>query len=209
MIILASASPRRQELLQQIGCAFQVVVSHAEEEKGQHIDPEELVQGNAHRKAAAVAAGHPEQPVLGADTVVALDGHIYGKPRNADEACQMLARLSGRTHRVSTGIALVWKDTCWRAVETTEVTFAPMSAAEIAAYAATGEPLDKAGAYAVQGRAAAFIEGIRGSYSNVVGLPLHCLCMLARKAGIDLYGDDGKGSSTDGTAARETADKRP
>ncbi len=196
MIILASASPRRQELLQQLGCKFMVVVSDAVEEKGQLLTPEDLVARNAHLKAAAVSASHPKLPVLGADTVVSLGGHIYGKPRDEAEARQMLACFSGRQHRVSTGIAFVWGSRCWQAVETTEVDFASLSTAEIAAYAASPEPLDKAGAYAIQGRAAAFIEGIHGSYSNVVGLPLHRLCVLARKAGIDLYGDDGTGSAS-------------
>ncbi len=195
MIILASASPRRRELLEQIGAEFRVEVSDAEEISRQDISPVELVMKNAHLKAAAVAKLYPDVPVLGADTVVSLDENIYGKPRDRKQAEEMLQRLSGRTHQVSTGIALVWQNRLWQACETTEVSFAPLSTAEISRYVESGEPADKAGAYGIQGRGAVFIEQIRGSYSNVVGLPLHCLYGLARKAGIDLYGN-GEGSSS-------------
>lgn len=195
MIILASASPRRRDLLNQIGCSFKVVTSDAEELSGNELTPEELAAGNSHLKAAAVAAMYPDIPVLGADTVVSLDGHIYGKPRDKEHAKEMLSILSGRKHQVTTGITLLWKGQSWQAKETTEVVFSPLSTAQIEAYVATGEPADKAGAYGIQGAGAVFIEGIRGSYSNVVGLPLHCLDGLARKAGIDLYGN-GEGSSS-------------
>lgn len=194
MFILASASPRRRELLEQIGCCFKIEVSDAEEASGGGMTPAGLVMKNAHLKAAVVAASHPELPVLGADTVVSLDGNIYGKPRDKEHAREMLTRFSGRAHQVTTGIALVWQERLWQAYETTEVFFAPLSAASIARYIETGEPADKAGAYGIQGRAAVFIEKIRGSYSNVVGLPLHCLDGLAKKAGIDLYGN-GEGAS--------------
>lgn len=195
MIILASASPRRRELLEQIGCKFEVITSNADEITDAGLEPHQLVVENAHLKAAAVAAEHPEYPVLGSDTVVSLDGHIYGKPRDKEHAREMLKAFSGRTHQVITGIVLAWKGKFWQAWETTEVVFSPLSADQIDAYIATGEPADKAGAYAIQGRAAVFVDGIRGSYSNVVGLPLHCLDGLARKAGIDLY-DNGEGSSS-------------
>lgn len=194
MIVLASASPRRKELLEQIGCRCRVEASHAEEVSGQGLLPSETVMKNAHVKAAEVAARYPNLPVLGADTVVSLDDDIFGKPKDKEQAREMLTRLSGRTHKVSTGIALVWNNHLWQAYETTEVDFAPLSLAEIDRYIATGEPADKAGAYGIQGRAAVFIEQIRGSYSNVVGLPLHCLYSLAQKAGIDLYGN-GEGPS--------------
>ena len=193
MIILASASPRRRELLEQIGCCFRVVVSEAEEKMSQELSLQELVLHNAGLKARAAAVLEPELPVLGADTVVSLDGHIYGKPEDTNEAVQMLRSLSGRTHEVSTGIAFVKDGRLWQAVETTRVSFAELSEEEIVRYAECGEPDDKAGAYAIQGRAAVFIEGIHGSYSNVVGLPLHCVAALAIKAGINLYDDYGKG----------------
>ena len=195
MIILASASPRRRELLEQIGCQFQIEVSDAEELKGEDIEPDKLVMENAHLKAAAVAKSYPDIPVLGADTVVSLDGKIFGKPRDEEQARTMLQSLSGGLHHVSTGIALMWQGKLWQACETTEVVFAPLTTADISRYIASGEPADKAGAYGIQGRGAVFIKEIRGSYSNVVGLPLHCLSRLAAKAGIDLYGN-GKGSSS-------------
>ena len=194
MFILASASPRRKELLEQIGCCFRIETADTEEAGGEGMTPSELVMKNAHLKAAAAAALHPDIPVLGADTVVSLDGNIYGKPRDREHAIEMLTSFSGRAHQVMTGIALAWKGRIWQAYETTEVVFAPLSAASITRYVDTGEPADKAGAYGIQGRAAVFVEQIRGSYSNVVGLPLHCLDGLARKAGIDLYGN-GEGTA--------------
>ena len=194
MFILASASPRRKELLEQIGCCFRIETADTEEASGEGMTPSELVMKNAHLKAAAVAALHPDIPVLGADTVVSLDGNIYGKPRDREHAIEMLTSFSGRAHQVMTGIALAWQGRIWQAYETTEVVFAPLSAASITRYVDTGEPADKAGAYGIQGRAAVFVEQIRGSYSNVVGLPLHCLDGLARKAGIDLYGN-GEGTA--------------
>ena len=193
MIILASGSPRRKELLEQIGAGFEVLVSDAAEESGDLLEPEELVRINAVAKAKAVAAEHPERPVLGADTVVSLDGHTYGKPCDKTEACRMLAAFSGRTHQVSTGSALVVKGKVYADVVTTRVTFGDMTEEEIDRYVDTGEPLDKAGAYAVQGIAARFIEKIEGSYSNVVGLPLYAVTQLARKAGVDLYDNHGEG----------------
>ena len=194
MFILASASPRRKELLEQIGCCFRIETADTEEAGGEGMTPSELVMKNAHLKAAAVAALHPDIPVLGADTVVSLDGNIYGKPRDREHAIEMLTSFAGRAHQVMTGIALAWQGRIWQAYETTEVVFAPLSAASITRYVDTGEPADKAGAYGIQGRAAVFVEQIRGSYSNVVGLPLHCLDGLARKAGIDLYGN-GEGTA--------------
>ena len=194
MFILASASPRRKELLEQIGCCFRIETADTEEAGGEGMTPSELVMKNAHLKAAAVAALHPDIPVLGADTVVSLDGNIYGKPRDREHAIEMLTSFSGRAHQVMTGIALAWKGRIWQAYETTEVVFAPLSAASITRYVDTGEPADKAGAYGIQGRAAVFVEQIRGSYSNVVGLPLRCLDGLAGKAGIDLYGN-GEGTA--------------
>ena len=185
MLILASGSPRRRELLTQIGVAFQVFVSDAEECQ-QAATPAELVVINARAKALAVAAQYPPELVLGADTVVALDGQIFGKPRDAADAARMLTQLQGRNHEVVTGLALVRDGQVYTDAVSTTVTFAPMTPAQIDAYAATGEPLDKAGAYAVQGRAAAYIERIDGSYSNVVGLPLRALCVLAERAGIKL-----------------------
>lgn len=187
MIILASASPRRQELLRQMGCSFRCVTSEAEELKRQDIEPQALVMHNARLKAQAVAQQlATDLPVLGADTVVAFQGRIFGKPADAAEAGAMLRALSGHSHEVCTGIAFVCGTASWTEAVTTKVKFAVLTEAEIAAYVATKEPADKAGAYAIQGRAAAFIEGIEGCYTNVVGLPLQRLAKLAKKAGIEL-----------------------
>jgi len=186
-IVLASASPRRQELLRQIGCAFRVVVSEAEELSDDGISPDRLAEENARRKAKDVAAKEGGNvPVLGADTVVAVDGMILGKPKDAADAARMLRLLSGRQHFVYTGIALAYKGEVYEDVVRTEVWVDELSEKEIDAYIAMGEPMDKAGAYAVQGIAAKFIPRIDGSFSNVVGLPLHAVKELARKAGIVL-----------------------
>ena len=186
-IVLASASPRRQELLRQIGCGFRVVVSDAEELSGDGISPERLAVENARRKAEDVAAKEGGNvPVLGADTVVAVDETILGKPKDETDAVRMLRLLSGRQHFVYTGIAFVYRGEVYGDVVRTEVWVDELSEKEIDAYIATGEPMDKAGAYAVQGIAAKFIPRIDGSFSNVVGLPLHAVKELARKAGIVL-----------------------
>ena len=188
MFILASASPRRAELLTQIGASFRVAVSAAEEAK--EGEAAELVLTNALLKARAVAQ-EAELPVLGADTVVAQGARIFGKPADAAAAREMLAALSGRAHEVLTGVAWVRAGQEFSAVVRTRVFFAPLSEAAIARYVETGEPLDKAGAYAVQGRAALFVERLEGSYSNVVGLPLYETAALAEKAGVDLYDASG------------------
>lgn len=171
-LILASGSPRRLELLRQIGVEPKVVVSHSEEEKTA-VSPATLVQDNALAKGRDVVQQVGDAvPVLAADTVVALEGRILGKPGTPEKARAMLHQLSGRTHQVLTGLALFYRGKVWQHVEVTEVTFARLTDREIQQYTATGEPLDKAGAYGIQGRAALFIPSIRGSYSNVVGLPL-------------------------------------
>lgn len=186
-IILASASPRRQELLRQIGCNFRVVVSDAEELSGDGILPERLAVENAKRKAEAVAAEEGfNVPVLGADTVVSVDEMILGKPKDGTDAVRMLQLLSGRQHFVYTGIAIAYKGEIYEAVVRTAVWVDTLSEKDIAAYIVTGEPMDKAGAYAVQGLAAKFIPRIDGSFSNVVGLPLHAVRNLARRAEIEL-----------------------
>ena len=183
MFILASKPPRRADLLRQIGAKFTVEESNAREFTGAKADksPAEIALANAKLKALDVSekAKDKNLPVLGADTVVVLDEVIYGKPKDHEDAKEMLRKLSGKTHEVITGMVLVTKGKSYPAAETTRV--------HLAAYVATGEPMDKAGAYALQGRAAAFIEGIEGSYSNVVGLPLHLFTVLAKKAEVDIY----------------------
>ncbi|MGF0015463.1 Maf family protein [Mitsuokella jalaludinii] len=199
MFILASASPRRRELLQQIDASFEVKVSSVEEVTGGNLAPAEIVVENAVRKAKAVAEAFQGDAVLGADTIVFLDGRVYGKPKDGEEAKAMLRALAGREHEVATGIAWVHAGEVFTDVETTRVFFAPLTEEAIDAYVKTGEPLDKAGAYAIQGRAAQFIESIEGSFSNVVGLPLYAVCRLAGKAGVNLYDNHGS-RSTDGGA---------
>jgi septum formation protein len=152
-----------------------------------------MVEKNAAAKAQAVARLYPNHAVLGADTVVALDGHTYGKPDSREDAIRMLKEFSGRTHQVLTGIAWVYNGHLFTDVVKTDVEFAQLADTEIERYVKSGEPMDKAGAYAIQGAAAEFIVGIHGSYSNVVGLPLNATVRLARKAGVNLYGDYGEG----------------
>jgi septum formation protein len=181
MLILASASPRRRELLDQVGLTFTVETADIDETPRISEDPVAYVRRLAEHKAAAVFARHGDRSrliVLGADTTVVVsspesDTQILGKPEDEADAARMLRLLSGRTHRVITGVALVTATAPpLVAAETTEVEFSPLTDREIAAYIATGEPMGKAGAYAIQGRAARFIPRIAGDYSNVVGLPL-------------------------------------
>ena len=185
MLILASKSPRRKELLKQIGIPFVVVVSDAEEVSGNSWTPAALVVENAKHKARAVAEKYPDSPVLGADTVVSSEGKIFGKPKDKDEARKMLTALSGKMHEVTTGLALINRNEIRTTSVTTKVFFDTMTKADIDAYIATEEPMDKAGAYAIQGKAARFIEKIEGSYSNVVGLPLNALIQLGK--GLNLF----------------------
>ncbi len=181
MLVLASASPRRRELLTQAGYSFGVLPAHIPEDPLDGEDPIAYVTRLAREKAEVVfreliASGNSGDAdslaVLGADTTVTLDGHILGKPENADDAARMLRMLSGRTHQVITGVAVVVEDKAEIAAEVTEVRFLELTDAEIADYVATGEPMDKAGAYAIQGLAARWIPRIEGCYFNVVGLPL-------------------------------------
>ncbi len=176
-LILASASPRRRELLHLLDVPFTSLVSGADEHLpgAASLSPAALVQRLAQCKANAVLPLVQEPSLLvGADTVVALNGRVLGKPADEADAAGMLRALSGRTHEVYTGLCLLDTDTKKSALcaERTVVHFAPMSEADIAAYVATGEPMDKAGAYAIQGKCAPFIERIEGCYYNVMGLPL-------------------------------------
>ncbi len=186
-IILASASPRRAALLTQIGLPFRVHPSKLSEEGGSaeigHAGPEAVACRLARAKAEDVAAQLERGLIIGADTIVVCEGIIFGKPRDGDEARDMLLRLAGRTHQVITGVAVVEAETGHTEVDAaaTAVTMRAFAAAEAAAYVATGEPLDKAGAYAIQGRGALLVEWIEGDYSNVVGLPLPTLARLLRR----------------------------
>jgi septum formation protein len=175
-VVLASASPRRLDLLRQIGIEPVVEPADVDETLDDGVDVAAAVAGLAAAKARAVAGNHPGERVLvlGADTLVVLDGEPLGKPTDQAEAREMLGRLSGREHQVMTGVAITDAATGRDVggVETTVVRFRALSAAEIDAYVATGEPLDKAGAYGIQGGAAAFVDQLTGDHSNVVGLPL-------------------------------------
>ena len=183
MLVLASASPRRRELLTQAGFSFTVCPVHIPEDPFPNEDPIAYVTRLAREKAQAVFAelsskiAAPLQ-VVGADTTVTLDNHILGKPTDAADAARMLRMLSGRTHRVITGIAVVTTLGVQVASESTSVRFLTLSEKEIADYIATGEPMDKAGAYAIQGRAARWIPRIEGCYFNVVGLPIAAVSTL-------------------------------
>jgi septum formation protein len=172
-LILASVSPRRSELLRQLGLEFRVVPSEAPETDNRQLSPFELVQMNAHRKARPVALQFPNALVLGADTVVCLGSTILGKPAHLEDAFRMLKQLQGHTHQVVTGVCLMHRKrrrTCIFAVST-QVAFRPLTAAQIRGYCQVVNPLDKAGAYAIQEAGNLIIDHIDGSFSNVVGLP--------------------------------------
>jgi septum formation protein len=172
MLVLASASPRRQELLRNAGLAFEVQPANVPERVVAGEGAKDCAERLAREKALAVALQRPQDPVLGADTIVAVDGHLLGKPTDAVDATRMLRLLSGRDHEVITGVCLVVKGQPFVASETTRVTVDRITDQEIADYVATGEPMDKAGAYAIQGIASRWISRIEGDYSNVVGLPV-------------------------------------
>ena len=184
-MILASGSPRRRELLAGLGWNFTIVPSLIDEKEAAGESPDCLVRRLADEKASDVAARFPGNWVLGADTVVAVDGRILGKPRGEAESAAMITELSGRTHSVFTGVALLAPDgrKLIRAEET-RVTFRPLSEADVAAYIAQGESLDKAGAYAIQGKGMRFIRGIEGDFYTVMGLPAARLWHFAAEKGI-------------------------
>ena len=182
-IILASASPRREHLLREMGLRFIVVRPDDVEESLGGAAPDVLAMQNAQRKARAVAGRHPESMVIGADTIVVLDGKSFGKPRNRKDAQGMLAQLAGRRHEVITGVCLVHRplDTELTFADTTRVWMWPLTRPQIAEYLGKINPLDKAGAYAIQGRASRYVEWIEGSYSNVVGLPVSLLYQMLKQ----------------------------
>jgi septum formation protein len=190
-LILASASPRRRELLTQAGFTFEVRPAHVNEDPLPDEDPIGYVVRLAREKAQSVfdqlssQGSTPSQLVLGADTTVTIDGHILAKPEDAADAARMLRMLSGRTHRVITGVAITSAAGTEVAAEVTGVQFLTLTDHEIAAYIATGEPMDKAGAYGIQGYAARWIPRIEGCYFNVVGLPLALVSTMLEQAAYD------------------------
>ena len=177
-IILASQSPRRRELLERMGISeFEIIPARGEENIVPGLTPEALVEALSRQKCLEVAAVHREALVIAADTVVAVEGRVLGKPRSKAEAEEMLSLLSGREHRVCTGLSLSQGGRLRTGHETTAVRFRPLTREEIRRYVSTGEPMDKAGAYGIQGYGCLLVEGIVGDYYNVMGLPV---CRLGR-----------------------------
>ncbi|HWG31024.1 MAG TPA: Maf family protein [Steroidobacteraceae bacterium] len=187
VLCLASVSPRRQELLSQIGVPHTVTGAHIDETVRPEEGAREYVIRMAREKALAVRGKGERLPVLAADTTVVLDEVIFGKPTGRADGLAMLGRLSGRTHSVLTAVALSAGQELSVSVSASEVRFRPLSAEECAAYWETGEPHDKAGSYAIQGRGAVFIEWLSGSYSGVMGLPLYETAELLRAAGVPCW----------------------
>ncbi len=193
-IVLASASPRRRELLEKAGVSFEIRTA-AGEENPRASEPEEVVKELSGAKAWSVAGTFPEGTeegclIIGADTIVAFGNRILGKPKDREDAEETLMELQGATHQVYTGVTVLERKkdgwTPFTFAERTDVTFYPVSRQEIREYADTGEPLDKAGSYGIQGKFGVYVKGIRGDYSNVVGLPVARLLYEMKKRGIDL-----------------------
>lgn len=186
-IILASQSPRRRELLERMGLTqFEIRPARGEECADPGLSPARLVEELSIQKAGEIAAGaDPEDVIIAADTVVAADGQVLGKPHSRREAQEMLAFLSGRTHTVYTGVTVRKGDRVRTGHEATDVVFRELTPAEIRAYVDTGEPMDKAGAYGIQGRGCVLVEGIRGDYYNVMGLPVCRLGLMLREFGVE------------------------
>jgi len=182
-ILLASASPRRRELMQLVTPQYTVVTSDVDESKIFADTPAHLAQSLAAAKARAVAAGHPGDTVCGFDTVVECDGEVFGKPADEADALRMLRALSGRSHKVHTGVCVCQGAKAAATVETTVVHFAPIGEEDLLAYVRTPEPYDKAGAYAIQGHAAVWCSGIEGCYYNIMGLPVHRAARLLAQMG--------------------------
>jgi septum formation protein len=183
MLILASSSPRRAELLRAAGIDFTIRAAGVDETIRPDESPRDYVARLSREKALAVIQG--AELALGADTTVVINGEVIGKPADAEEAGRMLRALSGQWHEVLTGVTLARAAQVLSAVSSTRVKFAELSDAEIQWYVSTGEPMDKAGAYAIQGHASLFVESIEGSYSNVVGLPMQLTYQLAREMGVE------------------------
>ncbi len=187
-IILASGSPRRKELLEMLKVEnLEIIPAKGEEKEHPELTPAELVKELSRCKAAEVApAGEADTVTIGADTVVVLDGRVLGKPADETDAADMLRSLSGRSHTVYTGITAIRGDRVLSHAERTEVRFRSLSEREIEAYIATGEPMDKAGAYGAQGYASLFVEALEGDFFNVMGLPLCALGIMLKELGVSL-----------------------
>ena len=185
-IILASQSPRRRELLERMGISqFDVIPAKGEERSDPNLTPEQLVEELSRQKAAEIAADHPDALIIAADTVVAVDGSVLGKPHSREDAQDMLKRLSVREHTVYSGLTVCWQGRSVTQHEATAVRFRPLSQVDIANYVSTGEPMDKAGSYGIQGYGCPLVEGITGDYYNVMGLPVCRLSAILAGFGID------------------------
>ncbi len=184
MLILASASPRRAEILSMLGYEFQIIPASCDENTD-GLSAKDAVGELARRKAMAVAKAHPQCTVLGSDTLVTLEGKVLGKPKSTAEAAEMLATLSGKTHSVFTGISVVQGDKCITKTVEAKVTFRELTPQEIADYIATNEPMDKAGAYGIQGKGAVLVEEIQGDFFNVMGLPAAQVYLLLKQFGFN------------------------
>jgi len=185
---LASQSPRRKQLLEQIGLKFEIDPSNYEEDMSLKMEPNKLAEFLSLGKAKDVARRHKDSIIISADTIVAIDGEVFGKPKTSERAKYMLQKLSGRGHSVITGFAIIDTETgkeISKSVET-KVYFKNLSEKEIDAYIATGEPLDRGGGYAIQGLAALFVEKIEGDYFNIVGLPILALTTELKNFGINI-----------------------
>ena len=183
-LILASASPRRSQLLRNFGIEFEVVPANLPEEQLPGEDAHAFAQRLAKEKAKAVGQQHPQNFVLGADTIVLINGEVLGKPRDAEDARRMLRMLSGKTHEVATAVCLAGPGGEETAIERTQVTMSEIPESEIADYIASGEPMDKAGAYAIQGGAKKWISRVEGDYFNVVGLPVPLVVEMLQRRGL-------------------------
>ena len=189
MIILASKSPRRKQLLSMLGVEFTVQTADIDETMDKSQTPAHEVAAVSARKAEKIAqSASPEDIIISADTVVVIDGAILGKPKSKEEAAQMLRRLSGRTHTVYTGLTVRRGSESRSEVSATDVTFRALSEGEIAAYIATGEPMDKAGAYGIQGYGSMFVSHLDGDYFGVMGLPVCTLAGMLRSFGVPVLG---------------------
>lgn len=182
-LILASASPRRKELLHRAGIEVEVEPSNLEEARLDGEMPKQYAERLARDKACAVFARHPDDLVLAADTIVIVDNDVLEKPADAADAARMLRMISGRTHKVTTGVCLLGPGVGDVRSETTDVTFQPITEDEIKQYVASGEPMDKAGAYGIQGRASRWVERVDGCYFNVVGLPVPLVYQMLKEHG--------------------------
>ena len=185
-IILASQSPRRRELLERMGIShFDLMPASGEARSDPSLTPAQLVEELSRQKAAEIAAAHPDALIISADTVVAVDGTVLGKPRDREDSARMLELLSGREHTVYSGLTVCQQGRFVTQHEATAVRFRPLTQADIANYISTGEPMDKAGSYGIQGWGCTLVEGISGDYYNVVGLPVCRLSRILASFGVD------------------------